>query len=212
MNCDPITERQVTIGVLAEFVDYDPQTGRMLWKERASHWFKPASNRSREAVCKCWNVKYAGAPAFVSPCVNGYLSGRIFRKSFYAHRVVWALYYGEWPNYIDHIDRNRLNNHISNLRSVNHSENAKNKNIPSNNTSGHKGVHWSHKDERWIATIAADGTRHYLGQHKLKSAAVTARITAERALGFTVDPDYIDGPREGETFPAWFARMSKPER
>ena len=84
---------------------------------------------------------------------EGYIKIKLKGKSYLAHRLIWLMFYGEWPkNEIDHIDGNRLNNSISNLRDVTRSINQKNAHARKDNVSGVRGVHYiKHKGEYWVA-------------------------------------------------------------
>jgi hypothetical protein len=89
------------------------------------------------------NTKYAGKPA---GCIDdkGYVRLRLFGKGIRAHRIIWCMTYGEWPADgmdIDHIDGDRLNNDISNLRVVSKSINARNRHtVRSDSKTGLLGV------------------------------------------------------------------------
>lgn len=71
---------------------------------------------------------------------TGYVMIRVHNIRYYAHKLAWLYEYGEYPIMIDHIDKNRSNNRISNLRLTNYKENIRNTNLYSNNTSGYKGI------------------------------------------------------------------------
>lgn len=79
----------------------------------------------------------------------------------------------------DHKDRNPFNNKKSNLRPSTYSENARNRSVPSNNTSGIIGVHWEKRKMMWIAQIGINGKRTYIGQFVDKQNAIVARLQAE---------------------------------
>jgi len=83
-------------------------------------------------------------------------------------------------NYVDHKDRNKLNNIKENLREANGSENQMNKGIRSNNTSGKVGVHWSKDNSKWCAMICVKGNHINLGYFDLFEDAVKVRIGAEK--------------------------------
>ena len=113
---------------------------------------------------------------------NGYISIGIDGKEYGAHRLAWMYVYGEVPLFeIDHIDRNRSNNAIDNLRAATSSENNLNRKIFKNNTSGCKGV--SFTDNRWRASITIDGKRINLGRFVKYSDAVDARKNVEILYG-----------------------------
>ena len=75
--------------------------------------------------------------------INGYKVGSVFSKRLLAHRVAWAIYYGVWPeDCIDHINGDRSDNRISNLRDANKSTNGMNRGPQRNNSSGMKGIYF----------------------------------------------------------------------
>lgn len=110
----------------------------------------------------CRNI-LAGSVAG-NPDKNGYLQFRFHGHNLLAHRVAWAIYYGEWPrNQIDHINGIKNDNRISNLRQANHSENGCNRGLQSNNTSGISGVHWHKARQKWNARIKINRNHIHLG-------------------------------------------------
>lgn len=103
------------------------------------------------------------------------------------HRLAWAIHYGAWPRFeIDHIDGNRDNNRIKNLREVNHTENSRNAKLSKWNTSGVCGVHYSSEctNNPWYAKIRHDGENIYLGYFATKKEAIRARKDAESKYGY----------------------------
>lgn len=80
---------------------------------------------------------------------------------------------------VDHIDRNKLNNHISNLRYATKSENNMNQSKRSDNTSGITGVNFDKARNKWKAQIQKDGKKINLGSFETKEEAIEARIKAE---------------------------------
>lgn len=169
--------------VLRQLLDYDPETGALTWKERGIEWFSAPDRH------KAWNSRYAGKPAFTA-ISNGYLVGAIKCigiKRGYAHRVVWAIQSGSWPNVIDHIDGDKTNNRASNLRDVTHSENLRNMPRRKDNSSGHTGIYWSARDRGFYAHIRIAGQTENLGLFRCKTAALIARKRAERRLGFAIN-------------------------
>ena len=124
---------------LDELFVADFKNGILYWKKRF--------DRSRS-----WNSRYSGMPAgTLNAC--GYVHIVIGDKSDYAHRIIWAMYYGSWPvHQIDHKDRNRSNNRIENLREATCQQNRANKPVRSDSTTGIKGI--SPKRKKWQARIA----------------------------------------------------------
>jgi hypothetical protein len=83
---------------------------------------------------------------------------------------------------IDHIDRDPSNNHIANLRAADKRLNAINTGLPSNNTSGIKGVSWHKAGCKWTAQIKDKGRKIHLGSYTLLEEAIEARLKAEEEL------------------------------
>ena len=105
------------------------------------------------------------------------------RKILLAHRIAWFVAYDELPNdMIDHIDHNKLNNGISNLRSCTHQQNGFNRGKQANNTSGFKGVCWVKRDKKWGAQIYQNGKSIYLGAFDCPQEASNTYETKAKEL------------------------------
>ena len=164
---------------LRKLLTYEPETGKLFWKERPREMFE--SQRDFSA----WNARFSGKEGLGSIGTNGYKHGAIKNKTFNTHRVVWCLCYGEWPGQnIDHVNGVRTDNSISNLRNVSHAENQKNQKRSKRNTSGHTGVHWLTGVGKWYAQIMAGRQKYHLGYFDRLEDAVAARRAAEREFGF----------------------------
>ena len=163
--------------LLRQLLRYEPDTGKLYWKERTPDMFK------READCKAWNRRYANQEA-LSSVNNGYKRGSVIGKPILAHVAAYAIYYGECPNNIDHINGIRSDNKIKNLRSVTKRENSMNRSISANNTSGYTGVIWIKHIKKWQAKIKVHGKQISLGFFKDKTDAAAARKEAETKYGF----------------------------
>jgi len=89
---------------------------------------------------------------------NSYIYLMIRGKRYQAHRLAWLYMHGEFPEHeIDHIDGDRTNNAISNLRKATHAQNAANAQMSKKNSSGIKGVSWSKAAKKWVARIITNG-------------------------------------------------------
>lgn len=97
---------------------------------------------------------------------EGYHRVSLNRRKYYAHRLIWIWHYGEPPKVLDHIDRDKANNRIENLRPCSDSQNAANAPAGMRNTSGYRGVYFDIDRGKWTARIrfTVDGVRH---RHKI---------------------------------------------
>jgi hypothetical protein len=95
---------------------------------------------------------------------NGYRHLRVDGHRALAHRLMWFYVHGYWPRAeVDHINGDRDDNRISNLRLCCRSENNMNSGIPRHNTSGFKGAYFSTRRDHWVAEILVHRTKKYLG-------------------------------------------------
>jgi len=158
--------------LLRNIIDYNPDTGRITWKVRA--------DRSPQ-----WNGRYAHSEALNNLSRHGYFRGTINNRLYLAHRVAFAFVYGRWPHpEVDHINGNRRDNRIANLREVPKSQNAKNKRPSRRNSSGHNGIHWDSRNKKWIAQVKRHGQSSFLGRFKRVEDAIAARDAAYVRYGY----------------------------
>lgn len=94
---------------------------------------------------------------------QGYGLIKINGKSYLLHRVIYCMHYGYFPNQVDHIDNNPINNKIENLREVTGSQNCMNKKISIRNTSGYKNVCWHKAAKKWRVQIKIKGVSKNFG-------------------------------------------------
>ena len=168
---------------LRQLVRYEADTGKLFWLPRDVSWFTDRWNTAQSS-CRTWNTKNAGREAF-STSRRGYLCGPVLNTVIPAHRAAWAIYYGSWPvKNIDHINGDRSDNRIYNLRDVDQSVNLKNSRMSTRNTSGVPGVYWCKTSNNWRAQIKVDGKVNYLGSFKMIEDARVARKQAEARMGF----------------------------
>jgi hypothetical protein len=173
-----IFRHQCDVALLHELLSYDPETGALIWKPRAASCFV------HEAKCASWNTRFAGKLAgHIHP--DGYRHLKVSYQEFVAHRVIWAMQTGAWPeDQIDHIDGNKSNNAWANLRPSSDVENRKNMPRQRNNTSGVVGVVWFKPSLKWRAYINVDAKSIHLGYFVNFDDAVAARKAAEERFGF----------------------------
>lgn len=138
-------EKHLTQERLKEMLSYDPETGSFVW------------NRTRGRGAK------AGDVAGTVRANDGYIEIKLEQKKYMAHRLVWFLFNGYFPYAIDHIDRDRKNNRIENLRETDEVTNGFNRKAIKNNITGFKGVSWHSIGKRWRARISIFGKEKSLG-------------------------------------------------
>ena len=113
---------------------------------------------------------------------SGYFCTQVFGEQYYNHRLVWLWHYGYFPEHqIDHINRDKTDNRIENLREVTKTCNSRNTGNFCNNTSGVKGVFWYKKSQKWCASITVAGKTVNLGYYLEFLEAVCHRLAAEQA-------------------------------
>ena len=101
-----------------------------------------------------------------------------FGVQVYAHRLAWRLYYGEWPPSgmtIDHVNHNKHENRIRNLRLATQKQNNANKIVSKNSKSGELGVHWCSIHNRWRVAVCNTRLYTFYASHKI-SAILASRL------------------------------------
>lgn len=157
--------RGVTADRLRFLLDYDADSGIFTWRGRTSNRVKIGSIAgSRHGA--------------------GYVQINVDGSNFLAHRLAWLHAHGTWPKgTVDHINGDRTDNRLLNLRDVSQGVNNGNvRKLPRHNTSGLLGASWCAADERWAAHISVDGKSRFLGNFDTADDAHAAYLTAKRRL------------------------------
>ena len=105
---------------------------------------------------------------------TGYYSIGINGKIYRNHRLIFLYHYGYLPKQLDHIDRNKLNNKIENLREATQSQNMMNRKSFKNTSSQYKGVTWDRKNQKWLSQIKINKKLIHLGRFKFETDAAKA--------------------------------------
>ncbi len=113
---------------------------------------------------------------------NGYCEVTINKKNHYVHRIIFMMFYGYWPEQIDHIDGNRSNNLLPNLREATNAQNNRNTKTRASNTTGFKGVYFHNQNNRFVARITVDYKCISLGCYKTAEEAHQAYTKAASEL------------------------------
>lgn len=155
----------ITAHELRELLDYEPSTGIFRWKN---------SRRS-----PLFNGKQVG-----SDDLYGYKTVRLDGKSYKLHRLAWLYVHGVWPaGDVDHINGQRSDNRIDNLRDVSRKVNLENQREAKNNRStGLLGAYFDRRKNRFYSRISVDNKSVNLGYHPTAEAAHAAYIEAKRRL------------------------------
>ena len=161
-------ENLITQELLKEKLHYDKDTGIFTWTDS-----------------KLNNSKVRGKQAGNIDKYNGYrriamkLDGKA--RFFKAHRLAWLYVYGEFPKLtLDHINHDKTDNRISNLREVTQRENHRNRSMRKDNTSGYNGVSFNKKAGKYEARVGANGRLMFLGYfEKAEDAAQVAKESRE---------------------------------
>jgi hypothetical protein len=143
--------------------------------------YNPASGAVTWLVQRSNNVKIGGNAG--SKAHNGYIKMSFMGKTLSVHRVAWLLHYGSWPSLcIDHINGDRADNRIENLRDVSLSINAMNRHVIVEGKRRKKttGI-TQHKSGKWMVQIycAKEKKLKYYGVYQDKSDAISV---ADRIL------------------------------
>jgi len=131
---------------LNELFTYNPETGTLTRKKTVR------SNAKEGQIIK-------------SKTGDGYYRVSVDNVSYKIHRLIWKMYYGEDPAdlQIDHINRDRTDNRIINLRVSTSQEQKFNQSIRLDNNSGFKGVYRPKGRRKWTSRIKKDGKSIHLG-------------------------------------------------
>lgn len=154
---------------LKERLHYNPKDGAFTWK-----------------ISSCNRAKVGDVAGHVTP--TRYITIRINKKSYLAHRLAWFYMKGEWPkNQIDHDNHIRNDNRWLNLFEATQQENSKNQSKSKNNTSGITGVYWEKRRKKWQANIMISGKLKHLIYSDDKFEVICARKSAERKHDFHIN-------------------------
>lgn len=144
---------------LKQVLDYNPETGVFTWISRTARRTKIGE----PAGCRC----------------DGYIRIEIDYKSYWGQRLAWLYVHGRWPSVIiDHINGNRSDNRITNLREATHKQNCQNASRYSSNKFGFKGVSLRRETGKFRSCIRIDKRTKHLGEFNTPEEAYDAYCKA----------------------------------
>ena len=150
---------------LKELLVYHADTGVFTWR-----FGRPKAKAGSVAGSVTW---------------KGYWLIGVDGRRYRAHHLAWLYEHGYLPSYqIDHINHNKLDNRIKNLREVTNCQNHKNMGIPSNNKTGYRGVSFAKDREKYTARIKDGKSYRNLGYFECAAAAAIAYAKAKIKLGY----------------------------
>ena len=157
--------RELTYEDFAVAFEYNPDTGVITRKIKASKY-----------------SDYDEGDATGTYEANGYLVVNYLGRSHRMHRLAWMLYYKKWPNFdIDHINGDRKDNRIVNLRDATAKINAQNiRKAPVNSSTGYLGV--TKKGNKYRAQISLNGSKKHLGYFDTAEEAHERYVEMKRIL------------------------------
>ena len=171
--------QEITQEQVRSLLDYNPATGVFIWRFRAGS----------DIGTKIFNGRFPGTRAdTLRP--DGYTRIRLTvngkYRSYQAHRLAWLYVHGDLPEYeIDHINRNRTDNRLANLRPATSAENKRNVPARKTNKSGYKGVVDAsavNPSKPWCAYIQINRKNRNLGYFYTKQEASAAYKAASLSL------------------------------
>lgn len=154
--------KTLDIDFLKSVLEYREDVGELFWK-----------------VTRSQNARKGSAAG--TDHNSGYRAVHLCGKIYLSHRLIWAIMYGNWPiNYIDHIDGNKKNNKLENLREASKSQNCQNSRVRKDSTSGSKGVNWHTRKKKWTVRVQANKARKFIGYFDtFEEATIAAKMAQE---------------------------------
>lgn len=159
-----MSKKELTVEFLRDMLSHDPDTGLFSWRKNR--------RKARVGVARTVCDK------------DGYLLVCFNYKRHRVHRLAWFYHHGEWPKgQIDHIDGDKQNNRLHNLRDVSVAQNQQNRLRPTRrNTTGFPGVSFEAQRGMFVARISAAGEKKFLGRFDTALNAYAAYLEAKQRL------------------------------
>jgi len=165
-TCDiDVNMNNFSLSNINDFVDYCPETGIMTRK-------------------KIWARRHIVGEQIGTLTKNGYLSFGINNNEYLVHRIAYFIHYNIMPpEQVDHINHNRCDNRIDNLRLVSKFENQQNMSLSKRNDSGIVGISFDNSRKKWIAQIRENRKTH-MKRFSTKFGAIRQRLKWNKEFNF----------------------------
>ncbi len=173
-----LTGENELLDTFKTILEYNKNNGTFTWKTKLREHF------NSDTGMKIANSRCEGKLAGTIEKPSGYHCVRLLGKQYKIYRLVWLFEHGNWPDKdIDHIDGNKNNNHISNLREASHAENMQNIiKAQKNNKTGFLGVTKCKITGSYISQIGINGKTKRIGCFKTPEDAHEAYVNEKRLL------------------------------
>jgi hypothetical protein len=149
---------------LQALLEYNSENGHLKWLVRTAQ-----------------RIQIGDRAGTVNP--DGYRQIRVFGRIYKAHRLIWFYVYGEWPKgWIDHINGNRDDNRITNLRVANGSQNSANSRKRTGGRSQYKGIYFHPHSGLWCARVTKNYKAVYCAYFRTDAEAHAAYVKAARRV------------------------------
>jgi len=161
------------VDYLLDCFKYDGATGLLYWRDRPKNHFETESAWKRHKTLR------SGKPILTTNAY-GYKVARLSQESkhklFLCHRIVYAMFYGDRDMIVDHVNGDRLDNRIENLRAVSSRENLLNTSVKKKQ--GLKGAYYEADRGKWLSQIKINYKSFYLGRFDTEQEAHKAYMNA----------------------------------
>jgi len=172
MQNEIFSRDQITQDFLRSIFDYDAKAGRLIWKT-ATRGHRAGAVAGTLQECKNRGKQYRQI------CIGRGTSEIVSLE----HRLVFLWHHGYLPKQVDHINLDKTDNRIENLRAADASKNQMNVPVRSFTKSGFKGVHWDESRKKWMARIKINGKHVFLGRFDTPEKAYESRKAAQHIHG-----------------------------
>ena len=162
--CKCPSGQELNQALLQKFYSYDPNTGLL--------------------TCKLPQQQHYIGDVIGSLSNHGYLEAGIGNKSYLVHRLIWLYMTGYFPEKVDHINHDRLDNRWNNLREVDNTENSKNCSVSRNSRTGVNGVSYMKTKGKYRAYVTVNRKQVYVGLYDSIDEAIAARAKADQDYKF----------------------------